>query len=184
MALAARQGRGGFCQGRRKAPRRGRSAAESLDRFRPPLPKSRLKRGHVTKERNLGPIPNRGGCSGSGVAGQKERLLRKGVQRSGKVLRVTRHLSSRPATRIGWGPAMARLNERIGLKASGQHEEQASVSTVRGVGAPSRAERACGVQHTFSNLVWSECIALSSLRTASVSFRMRTAPACFGTTIL
>ena len=50
MALAAGRGEAGSVTGRRRRRVSGRSAAESLDRFRPPLPQSRLKREHVTKE--------------------------------------------------------------------------------------------------------------------------------------
>ena len=58
MALAARQGRGGFCPGRRRRRVSGRSAAESLDRFRPASAKKPPEAGALDKRRNLGPNLN------------------------------------------------------------------------------------------------------------------------------
>jgi hypothetical protein len=96
------------------------------------------------------------------------------------LVRMSQHTLGQSCRRTGRN----HVNELVDMKASGQHEEQASASIIRGVGAPSSAGSFCGAQQAFVNLDRSACISLSSLRTASVSFRMRAAPACFGTTIL
>ena len=62
MALAAGMGEE-VLSGSPQAPRGGRSKAESLNRFRPPMPKIRLKRACLTARRSFGLFPFLGGKS-------------------------------------------------------------------------------------------------------------------------
>jgi len=135
-----------------------------------------LNRNHTTVQRSFLSRKNTG-------AGPAARRLRPFLPTTNSGLRLLAEAElPSPANRSP--PVLIKIGPRRVAISSFHHVEQPTASTGIGSGAPSSAEMLCGAQQAFPRRARSACIAFSCPITASVSRRIRAAPALAGFTIL